>query len=384
MRNVSKYQSRFFLTLADETEENQLSLHMLKSPLGLSHLILQHLFTNELDQLQRDLDKIKGFAAGVTRSRNKSEGYTIASYYPSLFAFHQFVHSSFRARQGKVLEKILDNILEYSGCDVPNTTKKKREMVSNFYGKDLGKHDIDSLGLHKDLNKLLIIQIRSRDDTGGTTAKGSLVELLSVMLKEKIDFKQDITYLVMIWVPLDGNQKKSTIRKFYNSLSNVVQDSIDEDEFFEDITQKGYRFKNTNITIKLDYGLREFANTLQRWAERSEDFLNLINVATEKIENWDDLWISYAIASLEIEIKKLHGINNIDLLKNKLPSLDNKLDTTSYDNLVKSIDRMTEELIKIWSEDSLPVKSLSDSVLYLRDLLFLYACYKRISREEIE
>ena len=48
----SKFQERIFLTLSDHTKENSLAQLMLKSPIGLSHKILECLFTNQLDDLK--------------------------------------------------------------------------------------------------------------------------------------------------------------------------------------------------------------------------------------------------------------------------------------------------------------------------------------------
>jgi len=377
MENNSQYQARVFLTLLDDTEENSLAKLMLKSPIGLSYKILDCLFTNQSELLKDNLDEIKGFSAGVTSSRNKSSGYKIASYYEYLFSFHQFVHSSYRARQGKVLEQVLDNILKvYCGCEVPNSANKKLLKLIEICKSAIPKHDIDSFGLNEELSKVLVIQIRSRDDTGGATAKGSLVELLIELIKLDIHTDYEITYLVVIWVALDSNQKKTTIRKFYDSIKNVTE--LDEDKFFEDILIDGYRF-NEKLILKLDYGLDQFADTLKEWTETEEDFSNKIDLIIERIENWDDLWISYAIGSLEIEIQKLNGKNNIDILKEKIKLLQNTFDFSSYKNLVNSIDLMTTELITIWDEDTLPVKSPSDSALYLRDLLFLFASYLKIT-----
>lgn len=377
MENNSQFQVRVFLTLSDETQENSLAQLMLKSPIGLSHKILEYLFTNHLEQLKDNLDEIKGFSAGVTSSRNKSSGYKIASYYEYLFAFHQFVHSSYRARQGKVLEQVLDNILKtYCGCEVPDTANKKLSKLKEICNSTISKHDIDSFGLNEELGKVLVIQIRSRDDTGGATAKGSLVELLIELLNLDMQSDYEITYLVVIWLALDSNQKKTTIRKFYDSIKNVVE--VDEDNFFKDIILDGYRF-NERLILKLDYGLTQFADTLREWTETEEDFSRSIDLIIERIENWDDLWISYAIASLEIEIKRLNGKNNIEIFKEKIELLQNKFDFSSYNNLVNSIDLMTTELIIIWDEDTLPVKSPSDSALYLRDLLFLFASYLKIT-----
>ena len=85
--------------------------------------------------MKDDLDEIKQFAAGVARAEKLSTDYTLASYYPFMFAFQQYFHSSFRARQGKVLEKMVQSILKkYGKCDsVPDSRYTK--IGSQFWVK---------------------------------------------------------------------------------------------------------------------------------------------------------------------------------------------------------------------------------------------------------
>ena len=121
-------QNRIFLTLKDETEDVKVAKDVLLSPLKLSQFIIRGLFQNaNFDDLVTKLDQIKHFAAGITRASSLGT-YKLAEYYPFLFSFHQFFHSSYRARQGMVLEKIVGKILEdIFQCEVAEKKKKRHK-----------------------------------------------------------------------------------------------------------------------------------------------------------------------------------------------------------------------------------------------------------------
>jgi len=374
MSSSNPLQKRLFLTLRDESEEDVLAREMLKSPLGLSHEILKCLFENQFETLRLSLDEIKGFTAGVTSARKKSDVYKIASYYDYMFSFHQFVHSSFRARQGKVLEAVLDQILaKFCGCEIYETGAKKLKRLSEIYGVPIPQHDIDSFGVSKENKKVMLVQIRSRDDTGGATAKGSLVELVNELVKLPKDPQYEVTYLILVWVALDSNQKNTLITKCYESIHNVIP-SLNKKNFIENISS-GVEIKK-NLKLKLDYSLEEFSETLKVWAEKDTNFEAKIKNLIQKIENWDDLWVSYAIANIELEGKTIKGKNNFEILQKKLKENKLQLDYSSYEKLENSIDNVTIQLIPLWHEESLPVISPADQILYIRDLLYLTACYK--------
>ena len=143
------YTDRKFLYLIDSSEETDLVKDILKSPLGLASEVIKRLFEERFEELKDDLDEIKQFAAGIDKAQKLAAGYALASYYPSMFAFHQYFHSSFRARQGKVLEKMIQNILkQYAHCDqVPVRNTDRLSIVCDIF--DVVKFpilDIDAMG----------------------------------------------------------------------------------------------------------------------------------------------------------------------------------------------------------------------------------------------
>jgi len=376
---TGKYQDRVFLNLLDDTEETLLVKDILKSPLKLAADIIKYLFDENLDSLKDSLDDIKKFAAGIRRAEKLASSYSLASYYQLMFSFHQFVQSSYRARQGKVLEKIIQHIIRnYGKCDkVPVNTAEMLSILSQVFNAPLPTLDIDAMGMDSSNGRIIIIQLRSRDDTGGTTAKGSLVDLLRELLRINRTTDNDVLYLVCIWDARKSQQKNSTIRKIYSSLEEYIEVGIED--FFDNICT-GVRLKE-NITLKMVYGADEIADSIFKWTNSgNHQVLGAISRVVDLIENWDDLWISYAIASLEIEVISLSECSNIKLLNEKCKQIGTEFDLDSYEKLVRSIDGILGMIIPIWIEDSIPLESLCDKAHYVRDLLFLKACYEKLSR----
>lgn len=129
--------------------------------------------------------------------------------------------------------------------------KERLSLVEQIF--DITKFpnlDIDLLASDYKNDKTLMIQLRSRDDTGGTTAKGSLVELLQELLRLNKVPQSNILYLVCIWDARDTQQKVSTVRKMYSKLKDFTQ--VNEADFHYDINSKVEL--NKNISLKIAYG----------------------------------------------------------------------------------------------------------------------------------
>ena len=86
---------------------------VLKSPLGLAAKIATQCFQKEngLLSYKNDLDVLKRLGVGLESAMHK-ESYPIANYSSYLFAFPQFIHSSYRARQGNFAEGLIRAILQ--------------------------------------------------------------------------------------------------------------------------------------------------------------------------------------------------------------------------------------------------------------------------------
>jgi len=374
---MSKYQERIFLHLLDNTNEVELAKRIFKSPLGLAADIIYALFEDRLVSKKDELDKIKMFAAGISRSEKLGSNYSLAKYYPYMFSFQQFFHSSFRARQGKVLEEMIKNILEnYTDCnEVPKKVDRMQEILrQSFASSTITSLDIDAMGINNKKNKIVVIQLRSRDDTGGTTAKSSLVELLRSLMRLENLPKEELLYLICIWDERNSQQKQSTITKIYSSLQDYIPD---ENKFRQEIIQ-GYEL-NSKIKLKLAYGTDEISRSLFEWTgTNQESILTAIQQIIDFVENWDDLWVTYSISNIELELNSFQEISNITLLNQKINEINAKFDFSYYEKLKTSIDEITNQILPIWREKTIPLASLSDKAHYVRDLVFLKACYSKI------
>lgn len=375
MKNT--YPERRFLHLMDYSEETRLVKDILKSPLGLASDIITSLFEEKLEELKDGLDEIKLFAAGIERAETLSISYSLASYYPFMFAFHQYFHSSFRARQGKVLEQMLQRILQqYGRCDsVPDKNTGRLLLLGEIFKTDeIPNLDVDVMASDITSKKTVVIQLRSRDDTGGTTAKGSLVDLLRGLLRLNKTPQNNILYLVCVWVPRDSQQKISTVKKMFSSLEADIAVS---EKAFHEIVKNEVRLQE-NISLRMVYGTDEIARSLFEWiGNENEEVLNAISTIVDLVSDWDDLWIAYAIASLELEISALSGKSNIRILNEKYGRTGINFNYSSYQALTDSIDETVQKIIPLWTEDSIPLKTPADQTQYIRDLLFLKAYYEK-------
>jgi hypothetical protein len=229
-------------------------------------------------------------------------------------------------------------------------------------------------------DKVIAIQIRSRDDTGGTTAKASLVSYLREMLRLKRDSQYEILYLVSIWDSRDLQQKQSTISEMYSALKETIASNISADEFLKNVATKGVDV-GRNITLQMTYGTDEMINSVCDWfgldkQKGKKMFNNLLN----QIENWDDLWITYSVTNLELSLNKIQNISNVAILNKILEeNKDFNFDWSSYEGLVDSIDKMVNKIVFLWKGNTLPLQSLVEKAHYIRDLLFLKACYIKLS-----
>ena len=361
--------NRKLLLLIDDKDVNEIK-EVLKSPLGLSYKLIENFIENRLDKLKDNLDNIKKFTAGIASAENKQEDYIISKMYPYYFAFHQFVHSSFRARQGKVLEEIIKNILKKEK-DIKILDKKQQDGFFNTEDKHLPDYDL----FLKKGNELIIIQIRSRDDTGGTTAKTSLVEGIKYIERYLKDNNiKKIEYIVFVWEGLESQQQSTTLEKFYDYLQDKT--NIDKSVFFKEILNNGVKFNlnNRQLNLYLRYGKDDFIKLLSK--------LSLSNTLSSKLSkiislilDWDDFWMSYQYIGLEYERLKESNFSYIfyiiEKFKKDLKKEINKCKTMEdYINFAKKI---ADELLK--DNIDMPFKNGNYNFIYFVDLILLIIIY---------
>ena len=369
-----QFQDRYLVSL-DRSEEGKVVRAILASTNDLAMQIIRILFRNNFKEIKEGLDTIKKFVAGVSRAESFSDSYKLANYYSYLFSFHQYFHSSYRARQGKTLEALLNQILVECGKDfkVANKTNEKVELTKELFPEMKSKMDIDTV-CRKNKNSYLMVQLRSRDDTGGTTAKGSLVEFLRKSFEWEKNPRKNLLYLVTIWDVINSSQKKITKVKIYANLRHIIGTSISEEEFINSV-EKGITVKK-GIILKMTYGTDELSQTLGKWASPEAKIgPKTIGKMISRVENWDDLWLSYAIVSLELDNQIIRGFNNVEILKKYLLQED-LIKIIKSSNQVGTANEIALHIAPLWKEDSIPVGSLSEKIHYIRDLILLRCIYE--------
>ena len=130
------------------------------------------------------------------------------------------------------------------------------------------------------------------------------------------------------------------------------------------------------ITIKLSYGTIEILKTIKEWLGNPKNLKDsAIKDMIVRLENWDDLWLSYAIVSLELDNQIIRGFNNVEILKKYLLQED-LIKIIKSSNQVGTANEIALHIAPLWKEDSIPVGSLSEKIHYIRDLILLRCIYE--------
>ena len=370
------FYSRELLILEATIQSTKLKEHVfsiLGSPLDLAKKIIEQCFSQEnegIKSYRENLDSIKRMALGLSSAeRSAEDGDKLASYSVYQYSFQQFFQSSIRARQGHVLDRALTRILEENG--IKSYTKLEHEEVLKEIGiQTSARHDIDVLG-SVDQNYLLI-QIRSRDDTGGTTAKGSLVELIRDVGQTRKYPNRRLLYVIYIWEPLNRQQRESLISRVRDSLQ------LNEDEV--KILREGNTLSyGTNLDLKLVYGPAELFESLQQFFSKGVDVEGYSRLM-EMLSEWDDLWLSYALATLELENKISSGVSNFEVLEEVMKEQGIEIQDTDIKDYRKRSCEIAEQLLRSWRKDTICFSAPADQLNYIRDLVLLKIAHKAISK----
>ena len=357
------------LSSDDDPDMNKMA-EMLRSPLGLAQLLACLSFTTRPKHglfLARDnLDPIKKVAAGLARAEAKSKQYRVADYAAYVFAFQQFFHSSYRARQGLVLERILGGALRDSGATVYETKREALDAIRDELHVVLGRrHDVDVMA-KTSRGGYLIVQLRSTDNTGGTTAKGSLVDLLADILRSSTGVSRELLYLVVVWEKLNSAQKRSLVTRLLEPLG----ETFSRDEIQTKLTAGFPVQVGRRVRLQLVYGKENIADTLSEFTSRTGVRDALLKNLT-LLESWDDLWMAYALASLELERLVMGEQSNFQLLEQKLELLGVEITPRDWRDYTRRSEELAERVYKTWTEESIPMKSPADMLTYIRDLILL-------------
>ena len=368
------------IILLDKRPGAVIARGMLRSPLGLVIKLVEALFEKDprkgLLRYKDQLDAIKRRAAGLARAELLGKSYSVAKYSVYAFAFQQFFHSSYRARQGIVLEKVVEAVLENTNLfQVVKGAKNKELTIRRLYNINLPKNeklpDIDVLaigGRDRIYEIVFMFQTRSTDVTGGTTAKGSLADLLIYILRYG-DSERDTYYILVVWEPGLSAQKHSLINKVWDRLSPFIGRRLSREEFTRSI-EEGVQIPGTRIVLRLVYGIDKLAKVLTEYTGNRE-IGEILRDTWDALMNWDDLWLSYAVASLEIENIIIRNVSNTMLLEKYMKKAGILLSTSYLDNYTSSSVMIAQKIIPLWDRDTLPVRAPSDIANYIRDLVLL-------------
>ena len=361
---------RKLILLENKTDHTIAALStILESPLGLAKEIAFRCFQKDKDNsllsYKDGLDILKRLGVGLESAMKKS-AYPIANYSSYLFAFQQFVHSSYRARQGNFAESLLRAILKETSAKV--YSKKEHSRISQIVlgTETTNKHDLDVVASTP--KEYLFVQIRSRDDTGGTTAKGSLAEFLKDVLRNKIVPKNPIRYVIFVWVSGSGAQKSSLVTRIVDQLRGLTP--IETEEMKKDLSSQKKIQLSENLTLELSYGFDAFSDILAEFSE-SESISEISKKIFTTLEDWDDLWLTYALSSIELQNLAINGINNFLILEDKLAKLGINISNQDTSHYNKRSIEIAHKLIEDWDEDTLPVNSARDQLWYIRDLILM-------------
>ena len=125
-----------------------------------------------------------------------------------------------------------------------------------------------------------------------------------------------------------------------------------------------------NITMELVYGFEGFSKILGDFSGSSE-IARISKEVFETLEDWDDLWLTYVVTSIEIQNLKIRGKNNFQILEEKLAETNIIISSNSLTDYKKESCRIAQILMQQWKEDTLPVSSPGDQFLYIRDLVLI-------------
>lgn len=374
--NFMTLQDRIMLLIDEDPALNEIK-DICKSPLQLARKLVDSCFAKDLNQgllkYEHKLDAIKKRAAGITRAEHLASTYKIAAYSPYLFAFQQFCHSSYRARQGEVLEAVIYYSLKSANANPSKEKGERRRLVKEVFDieENVG-YDVDFFASKQ--SRILLGQIRSTDVTGGTTAKGSLVDLLRFILRHRR--KDPVThYIIVVWEPLERQQKSSLISKIWDSLRSEI--GAEKEGAFKENIDEGWQIPETNILVRLIYGIEDFGKELDAFSQNSTANTKLL-LLWDSIQNWDDLWLTYAVASLELENLVLNGHTNFQMLDKKLNDLGITISNDDLRNYKARSAELAKRILEEWTED-LPVTTASDILNYLRDLILMKMVHMKVS-----
>jgi hypothetical protein len=136
---------------------------------------------------------------------------------------------------------------------------------------------------------------------------------------------------------------------------------------------------DTNLDLKLVYGPAELFESLQQFFSKGVDVEGYSRLM-EMLSEWDDLWLSYALATLELENKISSGVSNFEVLEEVMKEQGIEIQDTDIKDYRKRSCEIAEQLLRSWRKDTICFSAPADQLNYIRDLVLLKIAHKAISK----
>ena len=358
----------------------------LKSPINTAKKMMQYFFEDRWKDITENPNHKHsiGNAQKIIYGMSKNEGEEFRKWFNFQHKFWEFKESSTRATIGNALESILSiSVGKDKTLEVGKKKAFRNKLIKEILSTDYNfKEDID-LGIKKGKNDILLFQLRSKDDTGGTTAKASNVVVLRDIMekKESIIKGSKCLYLIGVWDGRQSSQKMSMITKCYQYLKPYLANSITKEYFIDNMEDPGINIL-PEVKLKLVYDIDNISKEIGEWSEsikRGIDISKTLNNNLESVQNFDDFFIIFTCLSFELQNYHLNKIDNFLHLEHCLQN-EKFEDPINEKNYLSEANRLSEKIFKKWnhSKNKTPFKSKSyESKQYIRDLILIKFAYQK-------
>lgn len=371
---------RKLIIFESETSDDYKSL---ESPISTLKKMMDYFFEDKWKDISEnpDHEHAIGIAQRIIYGMNKDSSEDFFKWFQIQHKFWEFKESSTRASIGNALEKLLSvSVGKDQTLEVGKKKKLRNKIIEGFINNYEFQKDID-LAIKKQNNHILLLQLRSKDGTGGTTAKASNVSVLKDLLERKNDIKKDSSclYLIGVWDGKSTSQKNSMITNCYDAISHLIDNKFTK-EFFLKNMEKGINLL-PKLKLKLVYDYENIANEIDSWSESSKRGINIASYLKRNLSNvqeYDDFYLIFTCLSSELYNFYIKKIDNFYHLEQLLidEKISNPIDKINY---LSESNRLADKIFHKWDH----VNNLtphepksSDAKQYIRDLILIKFAYE--------
>jgi hypothetical protein len=181
-----------------------------------------------------------------------------------------------------------------------------------------------------------------------------------------------LLYVIYIWEPLNRQQRESLVSRIRDSLQ------LNENEV-KTLREGNTLSYGTNLDLKLVYGSAELFESLEQFFSKGVDVEGYSRLM-EMLSDWDDLWLCYALATLELENKVSSGVSNFEVLEEIMKEQETEIQDTDIRDYRESSCEIADKLLRLWRKDTICFSAPADQLNYIRDLVLLKIAHKAISK----